>query len=372
MEQLTDKQRQIIRLAYKTNDPELRRKAVARVMTARYTPEFKEWANGQGAVFTHPETNNQVRFNSLPSQSQKEVYRRYKGGEYQDRGGPAPGEGGGDDDGGDREQGAAGEGGEERQEGGKKRQIRRRPKKKMEDAASISDEELSEMLPTDKLDALDGDKGNRIKDGFRNASYSDLESLFVSTEYMAENPEDDYSKNHWLMKTAGLSPAEIKKLHKQLGKKLKDAKGSLYGEKVVEVAEGNDLEDKDAWAVQDFLEDKPTRGRKLSPQELFQRFLNHPKTSAETKERMKDMNLNEFMAMYNSIMDEDEEDELAFSGAGRQASQKDDLRLFERPPGAKEAHLSQLGRKIVRMAFHSKDPEVRRKLVRRARAELQS
>jgi len=370
MEQLTDKQRQIIRLAFKSKDPGLRRQAVERVMTARYTQEFKEWANGQGAVFTHPETNNQVRFNSLPSQSQKEVYRRYKGGEYQDRGGPAPGaDGGGDDDGGrDRDQGAAGEGGDYAD----RKELRGKPKKKMEDKAAIDDDDLERMLPLDKINGLEGDMGDRIKEGLRNASFNDLESIYISATWMAENPDDEYTKNHWLSKHAKLDNSEMKKLHKTLGKKLEAAKGRKYGERTLEIANRNSLEGVDADAVYDFRKAKPLTGRKLTPEQLKQKFLQGSWADAETKERVRNMSADEFMAMRNSIFDEDEDElEFAGEGQGRQASEK--LRLFERPPGAgedKEASLSEVGRKIVRMAYHSKDPEVRRKLVRRARAEL--
>lgn len=83
------------------------------------------------------------------------------------------------------------------------------------------------------------------------------------------------------------------------------------------------------------------------------------------------MNADEFMAMRNAIF-EDEDEEISFEVAASTKRQASELRLFERPPEDpdKIANLSSVGRKIVRMAFHSKDPEVRRKLVRRARAEL--
>lgn len=379
MDHLTDKQRQIIRLAFNSKDPELRRKAVDRVMTARYTQEFKNWANQQEDQFTHPETQNRVRFNSLPSQAQKEVYRRWKAGEYEDRGGPAAGGDGGAGGGGAGEGGGgSGDGGRGRGErGGRyadRKELRGEPKKEMDDATGLDEEDLGRMLPMSKLDELEGDMGQRIKRGLMDSTYNDLESLSVSVEYMAENPDDDYTKNHWLTKVAKLNTDELKKLHKGLSKKLADAKGRKYSEAVLEIANNNDLEGVDADAVWQFRKDKPLRGRKLSPEELKQKFLQGSWADAETKARVREMSADEFMAMRNSIFDEEDE-ELEFAqagGSGRQASSK--LRLFDRPPGAeesdKEARLSPEGRKIVRMAFHSKDPEVRRKLVRRAKAEL--
>lgn len=373
MDQLNDKQRKIIRLAYTCKDPELRRQALDRILTARYTQEFKNWANSQGQSFTRRDTGNQVRFNSLSSQEQKEVYRRYEAGEYEDRGGPAAGGGGEGGDGGGRDQGA--DDGGERSEGGgshsDRTELRGKAKKSMEDKSKIKDEDLERMLPMEKINQLEGDMGERIKAGLRDSSYNDLESLHVSTQYMAENPDDDYTKNHWLSKHAKLGPDEMKTFHKALTKKLVDAKGRLYSQAVLEIANNNSLEGVDADAVYAFRKAKPARGRKLTPEQLKQKFLQGSWADADTKARVREMSADEFMAMRNAIFDEDEE-EISFGGesggSGRQAS---DLRLFERPPGdEKEARLSKLGRKIVRMAYTSPDPEIRRKLVRRAKAEL--
>ena len=378
MDQLNDKQRQIIRLAFTSKDPALRRRAVERVMTARYTEEFKEWANSQGDVFTNPDTGNKVRFNSLPSQSQKEVYRRYEGGEYEDKGGPAAGAGGGrGEDGGARDQGAddGGGGGGGGGAHADRKELRGKAKKGMDDKTGITEETLGGMFPVAKLADLEGDMGDRIKKGLMASSYQDLESLFTSAEYMAAHPDDDYTKNHWLTKIVKLDNDEMKKFHKALGKKLQDAKGRKYNETVLGIANNNGLEGIDADAVWQFRKDKPARGKKLSPEELKQKFLQGSWADAETKERVREMSADDFMAMRNAIFDEEEE-ELAFAVAASTKRQASKLSLFDRPPGSedtdKEGSLTQIGRKIIRMAFHSKDPEVRQKLVRRARAELSS
>jgi len=372
MDQLNDKQRQIIRLAFTSKDPELRRRAVEKVVTARYTEEFKEWANSQGAVFTRPDTGNQVRFNSLESQEQKEVYRRYEGGDYEDKGGPAA-PGGGEDSGGDRDQGADDSGGGQH---ANRKELRGKGKKSMEDDAGMNAEALGKMFPVEKLEAVEDEEWKTlIQDTLLNGdlSYGKLEALQMTLQYMAENPDKDYTKNHWLTKHAKLDQGELKKLNKALGKKLQDAKGRKYSSTVLGIANSNNLEGVDADAIHAFRVAKPARGKKLTPEQLKQKFLQGPWGDAETKKRVREMDANEFMAMRNAIFDEDDEEGLSFDVA---ASTKSTLSLFDLPPGSedtdKEASLTKIGRKIVRMAFNSKDPEVRRKLVRRARAETTS
>ena len=168
---------------------------------------------------------------------------------------------------------------------------------------------------------------------------------------------------------------EMKKFHKALGKKLQDAKGRKYNETVLGIANNNSLEGIDADAVWQFRKDKPARGKKLTPEQLKQKFLQGSWADAETKERVREMSADDFMAMRNAIFD-DEEEELSFDVAASLKRQGSELSLFDRPPGSeendKEASLTPIGRKIIRMAFHSKDPEVRQKLVRRAKAELSS
>jgi hypothetical protein len=374
MDQLNNKQRQIIRLAFSSKDPELRRRAVEAVTARRkqagnYAPEFVQWAKDQGQVFKNSETGNMVVWNSLNSQDQSAVHTRYEAGEYEDKGGPAPG-GGGGDDGGDRDQGADDGGGGGGGDHAGRTELRGKASKGMDDKSGITEEALGRMLPVEKLRQLEGDMGDRIMKGIMESSYKDLDALRDSAEYMAENPDDDYTKNHWLTKIAKLDNDEMKKFHKALRRKLQDATGRKYSAAVLEIANNNSLEGVDADAVWQFRKDKPARGRKLTPEQLKQKFLQGSWADAETKARVREMNADEFMAMRNAIFDEeDEELEFAAAGASRQASE---LRLFERPPteADKEASLTKIGRKIVRMAYSSKDPEVRRKLVRRARAEL--
>ena len=64
------------------------------------------------------------------------------------------------------------------------------------------------------------------------------------------------------------------------------------------------LKDEDGDEVKAFLDRKPSQGRKLTNQEMFQRFLKNAKP--ETKERMKNMSPAEFMEIVGAITDDDE------------------------------------------------------------------
>ena len=72
------------------------------------------------------------------------------------------------------------------------------------------------------------------------------------------------------------------------------------------VVKSRGLKDKDLEEVQAYQKKnvKPGQKGKLKPWELKTKFL--AKASPETKERMKGLNNQEFMAVLNAIMDEDE------------------------------------------------------------------
>ena len=383
MDQLNDKQRQIVRLAYTTKDPELRRKAVENVLKAqhiveaRYTPEFKAWADAQGDVFTNPKTQNKNRFNSIPSEAQREVYRRWKAGDYHEQGGPAPGAGGEGGGAGKEKAAPADEGGDEGGPRGQKHkgrtQLRGVAKKQMEDPAELGDRDLGDFLPVTKLTRLPAERGRRLREGLKKATFNELEALEKITQFIVENPDDEYSKKHWMTESLGLTPAEIKTFHKGVRKKLADARGRLYGERVLEIANNNDLEGLDADAVHQFRLDKPKWGRQLTPEQLKQKFLQGPWADAETKERVRDMTADEFMAMRNAIFDEEEEEEMGASAKVASVIGDEDFNMFELPPGmGKGARLSEVGRKIVRIAYESKDPAVREKITKLVAQQRQS
>jgi hypothetical protein len=82
--------------------------------------------------------------------------------------------------------------------------------------------------------------------------------------------------------------------------------GRTYNKTVLNIANRYDLESEDADELAKFKGDKPGFGRKLTPNELMQKFL--AKAKPETKERMQGMAIDDFMVMYKAIMaDEDEE-----------------------------------------------------------------
>jgi len=403
MSQYTQKQRQMIRLAYNSKDPDLRRRAVAHLRrvademeagereAGNYNPRFVEEMKGLGEFFANPNYNpnnprskQKVRWNSLTSQAQSEAHQKYNSGDFDEvlRGQygedwqRTEGEGGKRT----REEGGAGSRGTRYAD---RKEIRTKPKKSMDDSTSWTDEELSAMLPMDKLDRLSGNKKERFLNGLRGQDFNGLDTIAMGIEYAAEHPDDPWSKDHWAVKDMGFTADDMRSFHKGIQKKFQEARGRRFHKNVVQVANDNDLEDEDPQAVLDFRLDKPETGRQLTPEQLFQKFLNHPKTSPETRERMKDMNVQEFMAMYNSIMKDEDEDELVFGGGegGRQASKRageEDEEsvwppnLLEPPPGGgkKASRLSPIGRRLVRMAYESSNPDLRRKLIRRAKSEL--
>lgn len=391
MENLNEKQRKIIRLAYTSKDPDLRQKAIRvvqnsqRIVEARYTPEFKEWADAQGDVFTHPETKNKNKFNSIPSQAQSEVFRRWEAGEYEKQGGPAPGEkgdGGDGGGGGGDDAGAADDGGDDKEKGeGKyadRTELRGVARKSMDEKAQLKEKDLGDFLPVVKLERLPDDRGERLKKGLQNASYNDLESLQDVSRFLIANPDDEFSRKHWMREALKLTPAEIKMFHKGITKKLAEAKGRLYSENVLEIANDNVLEGIDADKVYQFRKDKPKQGRKLTPEQLKQMFLQGPwARDPKVRERVQAMNADEFMAMRNAIFEEEEEEMLDI-GAGKVASsaakaassheegeEEEEFDLFMRPPGSeKSARLSKMGRRIVRIAYESKDRTVREKAMK--------
>lgn len=72
---------------------------------------------------------------------------------------------------------------------------------------------------------------------------------------------------------------------------------------VKDVMQKHDLKDDDADELESFKKRKPDTGKKLTDQQLMQKFLRE--ASPETKERMKGMSVADFKAMYAAIMDEE-------------------------------------------------------------------
>lgn len=370
MENLNDKQREIIRLAFNSKDPELRRRAVETVVTARYRQEFLDVVLNQR--FQHPETGNMVTWKSLPSQAQKRIYGEWEQAQEargQGGGGGRPPEDGGGGGGGGRR--------EERPRRGQKyadrKELRSTRGRKAKDASvEIGiDDEIRKLAVPDGMTKGAQEAAHKQLD---EANYDFLGKLRGHVGHALKEPEGPYMQG---LADLGYERNGLKKLHKALGNRLVDTKGKKFHQDVLDVANGNDLEEEDADVLRDFREDKPGYGRHHTWPELFQKFLNHRLTTPETRERMKDMSVDDFKKMYLAIMkDEDEDEEFsAITASAKEPveEEKRQISIFDPPSVAeKVAKLTPEGRRLVRAAFHSKDPSFREKVLKVARAELGS
>ena len=282
---LTPTIRRMVRTAFVTKNAAKKRKILETIKLAGYSKEFLEAVSQQ--TFLHPKTQNQVKFVSLPSSAKAQVHKQWTHaqkekttstpqktpeppstslGKYKDR-----------------------------------KELRAPPTKSMEDKAEVNKETIRHLLPPN----LDAQKKAQAKKQLENTTYGLLNTLRENTKFALENPDSDYAK---ALKDSGYTKQSLEKLHKSLTKAVIPALGKKYHPDVLKVANQYDLESEDADELAKFKKDKPSYGRKLDPQQLFQKFLAHAKP--ETKERMKGMSLDDFMVMYKSILAEDEEDEL--------------------------------------------------------------
>ncbi len=180
-----------------------------------------------------------------------------------------------------------------------RKELRGRSKKKHDDKVKISDNLRALMLPKGLKDEFRKQVEGQIED----ASYHLLGIAHENFQRALEKPDGKIARS---MARQGYTPEDIQKVHKALESKLDELKGRRYSKTVLDIANKHDLEGEDADELYAFKHDRPHRGRKLPPQELMQKFLQ--KASPETRERMKGMPIADFMAMYNAIMaDEDEE-----------------------------------------------------------------
>ena len=142
--------------------------------------------------------------------------------------------------------------------------------------------------------------------GLKGLTYGTLKQLASNVQAAVDDPEGPYAQ---ALAGSGYTPGELSKMHATIKSMLKGAEGRKYNQTVLDVANKYDLESEDADELYDFKDDKPGRGKKLTPQELMQKFL--AKAAPETKERMQGMAIDDFMAMYNAIMADEDEEELA-------------------------------------------------------------
>jgi len=174
--------------------------------------------------------------------------------------------------------------------------------------------------PTDKVEAKTALGGKLIPPGLkgpqRDAAEKQLEGLTYEglskiRGHLAAalaSPDSPYAKG---LAKAGYDTSEkaLKGLQALIDERLEDVKGRRYHSDVLGVANKHDMEGEDADALHEFKASKPKRGKKLTDQELMQRFLS--KASPETRERMQDMPVADFMVAYKAIMADEEEEEAA-------------------------------------------------------------
>lgn len=125
------------------------------------------------------------------------------------------------------------------------------------------------------------DKNPRLDNGGR---YSQILGVVGHLQEMLEDEEKLFNKHQ----ESSDPPKSSKKWHKDVKK----------------VMDKNSLVDDDAEELKAFKKAKPDKGKKLTNRELMQRFIQ--KAKPETKERMKDMSVIDFMVMYKSIMADEE------------------------------------------------------------------
>lgn len=186
-----------------------------------------------------------------------------------------------------------------------RRELRGGGRKQMDAKAKLNSFFIGKVLPVGASDEIKA----AAKEQLKQATYEDLERMRKAAAYILDNWDSDFAQNHALIKHLGYDREGLKKLKKLLKRKLGDVNGRRYHDDVLEIANKYDLESEDADALYDWRVDKPARGRALTDQEKFNRFM--AKAKPETRERMRNMDLADFMVMYKSILkevlDEDEE-----------------------------------------------------------------
>ena len=166
---------------------------------------------------------------------------------------------------------------------------------------SITQKDLAIFTP----EGLNEDAKKATHEGFKGITYKKLKDLENNIKVAVEDPEGPYAK---ALMQSGYTKEGLAEMHKSLQKLLDSQKGRRYNNTVLQIANKYDLEGEDADELYGFKIDKPFYGKKLTDQELFQKFLAHAKP--ETRERMQGMSLDDFMVMYKSILlDDDDEDE---------------------------------------------------------------
>jgi len=168
-------------------------------------------------------------------------------------------------------------------------------KKQMDTPAKLAVGFIAQVLP----EGVSAEVKEAAKEQLKGATYAQLEILRKAAEWLIENWEDDRSSEHVLVKHLGYDEKGVKDLGELLGRKLGDVNGRVYHREVLQVANKHDLESEDVDAIHDFRINAKPRKRELSDQEKFKKF--KAKAKSETRERMENMPLEDFVVLYESV-----------------------------------------------------------------------
>lgn len=182
-----------------------------------------------------------------------------------------------------------------------RKELRGVPKKKMSDKSDIGRHHFMQSLIAPE--GMPEELRTQAKAQLQNATYQDIGTILRNIEHMRASPDSEHTKE---LQESGYTDEDLDHIEHVLKQHMQDVHGRLYHPDMLPVANQHDLESEDLDELYQWKRHSPKHGKKLSPQELFNRFLKHAKP--ETKSRMQGMPLSDFMVMYKAIMkDTDEE-----------------------------------------------------------------
>ena len=183
-----------------------------------------------------------------------------------------------------------------------RKELRGAPHKKLEDKSDMGKHHFMHALLAPE--GMPEELRTQAKEQLNKATYKDIGTILRNIQHMRKMPEDEHTQE---LRESGYTDENLAHLEHVLKKHMHDVDGRLYHPDVLKIANIHDLEGEDADELRAWRNHAPYQGKKLTPTELFSRFLKHAKP--ETKLRMQGMPLNDFMAMYNAIMAEEDEEE---------------------------------------------------------------
>ncbi|MCK5643391.1 MAG: hypothetical protein KAJ19_21455, partial [Gammaproteobacteria bacterium] len=182
-----------------------------------------------------------------------------------------------------------------------RKELRGKGKKKSTDKVQVSPQMRGMLVP----EGMKGAQREVVEGALKGVTYEGLSQVRDHVAAALKDLDGPYAKG--LAKSGyTVSRDALELLQMMLDLRLEDMEGRKYHSDVLGVANQYDLEGEDADALHEFKKDKPLRGKKITDEQLMQKFLS--KAKPETRERMKGMSVADFMIAYKSIMDEEEEE----------------------------------------------------------------